>query len=90
MLPVADHNIYTSGESPFTIPCRTTNSRTEVSLVIGFTTVTNQDESTLVFDPKIGFNVLANQELYNGFVTCEARLGNMLQQQIFTVHYEGE
>ncbi|XP_033631819.1 hemicentin-1-like [Asterias rubens] len=88
LLPVADHNIYTSGESPFTIPCRTTNSRTEVSLVIGFTTVTNQDESTLVFDPKIGFNVLANQELYNGFVTCEARLGNMLQQQIFTVHYE--
>ncbi|XP_038063285.1 uncharacterized protein LOC119733977 isoform X2 [Patiria miniata] len=88
-LPVTEHTIYINGATPFTIPCRITNARAQVSLFHGYNTLMNQDR-TLVYDPKVGFNVTANQELYEGFVTCQAQLGNMQQQQVYTVQYEAQ
>ncbi|XP_022091569.1 uncharacterized protein LOC110979807 [Acanthaster planci] len=88
-LPVDEHTIYINGASPFIIPCRITNPRAQVSLVHvhGYDTLMNQDTS-LVYDPQIGFNVTANQEFYEGFITCQAQLGNMQQQQVYTVQFE--
>ena len=89
-LPSSERIVKADDLSPFVIPCRTANLNVQVSLVIGYESVVVQDNHTVIYDPKVGFNVTANQELFDGLVRCEGQLRNIQQQQIFTVYYEGK